>query len=98
MENAVYLHLIRSGYRVFVGKSGDKEIDFMAEKNGERRYVQVTYLLMDESTVEREFGKLNDIPDHYPKYVVTLDELAAVSSYKGIKQVHLRQFLQMQDL
>lgn len=95
MENAVYLHLIRNGYRVFVGKSGDKEIDFMAEKNGERRYIQVTYLLTDENTIEREFGNLNAIPDNYPKYVVTMDELKPLNTYKGIQQVHLRQFLQM---
>lgn len=98
MENAVYLHLIRNGYRVYVGKSENKEIDFMAEKNGERRYVQVTYLLTGEHIVEREFGNLNEIPDNYPKYVVTMDELQPLHTYKGIQQLHLRQFLQMETI
>ncbi|RZK66208.1 MAG: ATP-binding protein [Pedobacter sp.] len=95
MENAVYLHLLRSGYRVFVGKSGDKEIDFMAEKNGERIYVQVAYLLFDAQTIQREFGNLAEIADNYPKYVVSMDELKPVNTYKGIKQLHLQEFLLM---
>lgn len=95
MENAVYLHLLRSGYRVFVGKSGDKEIDFMAEKNGERIYVQVAYLLFDAQTIQREFGNLAEIADNYPKYVVSMDELKPINTYKGIKQLHLQEFLLM---
>ncbi|HEY4065104.1 MAG TPA: ATP-binding protein [Puia sp.] len=93
MENVVYLHLIRKNYQVYIGKLGDKEIDFMAEKDGEKMYVQVTYLLHDESTIRREFDNLLNIPDHYPKYVVTMDEINAVGSFKGIKQMHLREFL-----
>lgn len=95
MENAVYLHLLRKGYRVFVGKDGDQEIDFMAEKDGERLYVQVTYLLENESTIQREFGNLLAVADNYPKYVVSMDELKAPNTYKGIEQLHLREFLQM---
>lgn len=95
MENAVYLHLLRNGYRVFVGKTDEKEIDFMAEKDGERIYVQVTYLLTDERAIQREFGNLTDIRDNYPKYVVSMDELQPTSTFKGIRQVHLREFLLM---
>ncbi|MCL2328796.1 MAG: ATP-binding protein [Bacteroidetes bacterium] len=97
MENAVCLHLLRRKYRVFVGKMGDKEIDFIAEKNGERVYIQVAYMLYEESTIEREFGNLMNIPDQYPKFVVTMDEIAT-NNYKGIKQMHLREFLSMESL
>ena len=93
MENAVYLHLLRNGYRVFVGKSGDKEIDFMGEKNGERIYIQVAYQLADDKTIQREFGNFIDIPDQYPKYMVTMDEIMLRNSYKGIRQLHLETFL-----
>lgn len=93
MENAVYMHLLRTGYRVFVGKYGDQEIDFMAEKDGERKYIQVAYMLFDQKTIEREFGNLMLIQDNYPKYVITMDETFAGSSYKGIFQMHLREFL-----
>ena len=93
MENAVYLHLLRNRYRVFVGKSGDKEIDFMAEKDGERVYVQVAYQLGDDNIIKREFGNLADIPDNYPKYVVTMDEIQPRNTYKGIRQLNLRTFL-----
>jgi predicted AAA+ superfamily ATPase len=93
MENAVYLHLLRNRYKVYVGKSGDKEIDFMAEKDGERIYVQVAYQLGDDNIIKREFGNLADIPDNYPKYVVTMDEIQSRNTYKGIKQLNLRAFL-----
>lgn len=93
MENAVYLHLLRNGYRVFVGINGNKEIDFMAEKDHERIYIQVSYTLSDEQTIQREFGNLMDIEDNYPKYVVTLDENPTGSAYRGIRQMHLRDFL-----
>ena len=93
MENVVYLHLIRNGYRVFVGTNGNREIDFMAEKDDERLYVQVAYMLADEQILQREFGNLMAIDDHYPKYVVTMDEITAGTAYKGIRQIHLRDFL-----
>jgi len=96
MENAVYTHLLRTGYRVFIGKYGDLEIDFMAEKDGERKYIQVAYMLFDQKTIEREFGNLMLIQDNYPKYVITMDETSAGSSYKGIFQMHLREFLTME--
>lgn len=93
MENVVYLHLLRKNYQVYVGKMGDKEIDFMAEKNGEKIYVQVTYVLNDEHAIKREFENLIHIPDQYPKFVVTMDEITHPNSYKGIRQIHLREFL-----
>lgn len=93
MENAVYLHLLRNRYTVYVGKSGEKEIDFMGEKNGEKLYVQVVYQLGDDNVIKREFGNLAEIPDNYPKYVVTMDEVPVRNTYKGIRQVHLRDFL-----
>lgn len=93
MENAVYLHLIRLGYRVYVGQSGTSEIDFVAEKDGKSIYVQVAYMLTDENTINREFGNLLKIGDNYRKYVVTMDEYNAGSNYNGIEQVHLKDFL-----
>lgn len=65
----------------------------MAEKNGERIYVQVAYQLGDESIIKREFGNLADIPDNYPKYVVTMDEIQPRNTFKGIKQINLKEFL-----
>jgi predicted AAA+ superfamily ATPase len=93
MENAVYLHLIRSGFRVYVGQIGKSEIDFVAQKDGKTIYVQVAYLLADESTINREFGNLAKISDNYRKYVVTMDEYNAGSNYNGIEQLHLKDFL-----
>lgn len=93
MENAVYLHLLRNSYRVYVGKSAEKEIDFAAEKNGERLYVHVVYQLNDDAVIQREFGNLVDIPDNYPKYVVTMDAIQPRNTYKGIRQIGLREFL-----
>jgi len=93
MENVVFLQLKRENYNVYIGKSGDKEIDFLAEKNGERIYFQVAYMLTDEKTIEREFGNLIQINDNFPKFVITMDEIPFSASYKGIRQIHLRDFL-----
>jgi predicted AAA+ superfamily ATPase len=93
MENVMFLHLIRSGYKVFVGQSATTEIDFVAEKDGKRMYLQVAYMLPDDKTVEREFGNLLKIEDNYPKYVITMDEYNAGSNFKGIEQIHLKDFL-----
>jgi hypothetical protein len=65
----------------------------MAELNGERIYYQVTYMLFDQKTIDREFGNLLSIDDHYPKFVISMDEVSAGSGSKGVKQVHLRDFL-----
>ncbi|MDR3366815.1 MAG: ATP-binding protein [Prevotellaceae bacterium] len=96
MENAVFMQLKRCGYAVYVGKNADREVDFVAEKNGERLYIQVAYMLYDENVMQREFGNLLEIKNNFPKMVVTMDEIP-VGSYKGIRQVHLREFLSNAD-
>lgn len=91
LENIVYMELVRRGYKVTVGKTGTKEIDFVCEQRGEKLYVQVAYLLADESTVNREFGVYDTIRDNFPKYVVTMDEIDM--SRNGIKHRNIRDFL-----
>jgi uncharacterized protein len=93
LENAVYLKLLQAGYRVLVGKMGHKEIDFMAEKNGQTIYVQACLTLSSENTEMREFGNLLMIEDNHPKYVVTLNDLIIGSNYKGILHLNLEAFL-----
>ncbi|MBQ9230140.1 MAG: ATP-binding protein [Prevotella sp.] len=93
MENAVYAELQSRGYQVYVGRTQEKEVDFVAIRNGERVYVQVTYLLNSEKTIEREFGNLASIKDNYPKYVVSMDEYPVSQPYQGIVQLHLQDFL-----
>lgn len=91
LENIVYMELLRRDYKVTVGRSGDKEIDFVCDKRGEKLYVQVTYLLASEETISREFGAYNNIRDNFPKYVVSLDEFDM--SRNGIKHRNIRDFL-----
>lgn len=75
LENIIYLELLRRGYRITVGKTGEKEIDFVCERQNEKLYVQVTYLLASEDAIRREFGAYDNIRDNYPKYVVSMDDL-----------------------
>ena len=91
LENIVYMELLRRGYKVSVGKSGEKEIDFVCEDKRDRLYIQVTYLLASESTIEREFSALESISDNFPKYVISLDEINM--SRNGIKHKNIRDFL-----
>ena len=91
LENIVYLELLRRNYKVTVGRTGEKEIDFVCDKQGEKLYVQVCYLLASEETVKREFGAYGSIRDNYPKYVVSLDEFDM--SRDGIKHRNIRDFL-----
>ena len=91
LENIVCLELLRRGYKVTVGRNGDKEIDFIGLKNGEKIYIQVSYLLADDSTIAREFGAYKNIPDNYPKYVVSLDNFNF--SRDGIKHLNMCDFL-----
>ena len=91
LENIVYLELIRRGYTVTVGKYGEKEIDFICNKQEDKLYVQVTYLLASEETIQREFGVYNSIQDNFPKYVVSMDELDM--SQNGIRHYNIRDFL-----
>lgn len=90
LENVVYFELRRKGYEVYIGKNETKEIDFVAVRRDERIYVQICRNLPDDS--DREIANLLEIKDHYPKYVVTLDELAT-GNINGVKIVHLADFL-----
>lgn len=90
LENIIYLEMRRRGYEVYIGKLGSKEIDFVAEKRGERIYVQACVTIPEDST--RETDNLLEIPDNYPKYVVTLDRLAT-GNENGIRIMHLEDFL-----
>lgn len=95
LENVVYLEMLRRGYKVTVGRNGDKEIDFVCNKRGEKLYVQVSYLLAAEETIAREFGAYDNIRDNFPKYVVSLDEFDM--SRNGIKHRNIRDFLLMEE-
>ena len=95
LENIVYLELLRRGYRVTVGKVGDKEIDFVCRRQEQKLYVQVAYLLADENTLQREFGVYESVRDNFPKYVVTMDEIDM--SRNGIKHMNIRDFLTKWD-
>lgn len=92
LENLVYHQLVVNNFQVFVGKHGDKEIDFVAIKKDFKMYVQVAYLIADKKTHEREFGNLLSIPDNCKKLVVSMDE-TATGNYKGIEHVSVREFL-----
>ena len=91
LENIVCLELLRRGYQVSVGKVGECEIDFVAEKSAEKIYVQVSYLLASEETIGREFGVYKRVQDNFPKYVLSMDELDF--SQDGIKHLNVRDFL-----
>ena len=93
LENIVYLELRRRGYKVYVGKDADKEIDFVAIRRDEKMYIQVCRELPTDS--DREIANLLEIKDHYPKYVVCMDRLA-MGNENGVKLVHIADFL-MQD-
>ena len=92
LENIVFLELKRRGYQVYVGKYGNQEIDFIAEKENRKIYMQVTYLLASPETIEREFSVLNRIKDNYPKYVVSMDT-AFGSDFEGIQRINILDFL-----
>ena len=94
LENIVYFELLRRGYAVYIGKNETREIDFVAVRRDERIYIQVCRRLPEES--DRELENLLEIRDHYPKYVVTLDEMAA-GNVNGVKIVHLADFLLTQE-
>lgn len=91
LENIVCVELLRRGYTVTIGKNREKEIDFIAKKNKDKLYIQVAYLLAGSETIEREFGIYDSVRDHYPKYVLSLDELDM--SRNGIKHLNIRDFL-----
>lgn len=92
LENVVYLELCRRGYTVCIGKTGDGEIDFVATRQNEKVYVQVTQQIKSEKTEKREYHRLLEIRDNYPKYVLRTDEFAG-GNYEGIKTMHVADFL-----
>lgn len=94
IENIIYNHLIRLGYEVTVGQLQAGEIDFVCAKpEGHRVYVQVSYIIVDEATREREFGNLRAIRDNYPKYVISMTPLVDRQDAEGITHLGLRRFL-----
>lgn len=92
LENVVYLELCRRGYSVNIGKTINGEIDFIAEKQGDKIYVQVTKEIKTEETEKREYDRLLEIRDNYPKYLLTTDNFAG-GNYEGIKTMHIADFL-----
>ena len=92
LENVVYLELCRRGYTVNIGKTADGEIDFVASHQNEKIYVQVTQEIKTEKTAKREYERLLDIHDNYPKYVLLTDDFAG-GNYEGIKTMHVADFL-----
>lgn len=91
LENIVFMEALRRGYSVTVGKVGEREIDFVCERHGEKCYIQVAYLLAAEETVQREFGVYGHVQDNFPKYVVSLDEFDM--SRNGVRHYNIRDFL-----
>jgi predicted AAA+ superfamily ATPase len=92
LENVIFLELKRREYKVYIGKLDSREIDFIAEKQGKKIYVQVAYKLENEATVHREFSPLLAVSDQYPKYVVTMDEFWK-EDVEGVKHLQIQDFL-----
>lgn len=92
LENVIYLELLRRGYDVYVGKYGTAEVDFVAMKQENKIYIQVTQMIKNEDTEKREYGRLLAIKDNFPKYVLRTDEFAG-GNYEGIKTMHIADFL-----
>ena len=95
LENIVYNELLIRGYDVYIGKTKNGEIDFMAIKDGITNYIQVTYLLNSDEVIDREYGAFDVIEDNYPKYVISLDK--NYSETNGIKHINLIDFLMSED-
>jgi len=94
LENIVGLELMRRGYKVCVGRVGEKEVDFVGEKNDEKLYLQVCYMMNEESTIKREFGSLLDVKDNYPKFVL-YKESSFKGNYEGIPAMKIEDWLVM---
>lgn len=92
LENVVYLELCRRGYTVNIGKTLDGEIDFVATRQGEKLYIQVTQEIKSEKTEHREYDRLLAVSDNHPKYVLLTDDFAG-GNYQGIKTMHVADFL-----
>ena len=92
LENIVYLELCRRGYTVYIGKIKDGEVDFVASRQNEKIYIQVTQKIISEKTQKREYERLLEIKDNYPKYILRTDEFAS-GNYEGIKTMNVADFL-----
>lgn len=94
LENVVFLELKRHGYQVYVGKEGDREIDFIAVRQGEKLYVQVTYLLASDQVIKREFTPLANVDDNYRKIVVSMDRME-IGNREGIEWMSVIDFIRL---
>ena len=92
LENMVYWEMRRRGYDTYIGKQDQREVDFVGIRRNEKMYVQVSYRMETDSTIEREFAPLLAIDDHYPKFVVSMDEVWQ-DNMEGIRHIHLADFL-----
>ena len=97
LENVLAINLLSKWWKLYVWEYNNLEIDFVAEKKGEKMYIQVSYLMVDETTKKREFGNLEKIKDSWPKYVLSMDDIAW-GSYNGIKWVKIWDFLSDKNL
>ena len=95
LENVVYNELLNRGYDVYIGKTKTGEVDFLAKKEGNTKYIQVTYEMNSEETIDREFGAYKGVDDNYPKYVISLDKINL--SRDGIIHLNLIDFLLSND-
>lgn len=96
LENIVFMELIRRNYKVYVGKDNEKEIDFICEKQGQKLYIQVSYLLASPETIQREFSPLLNIQDNYTKLVISMDDLDF--SRDGIRHLNIIHFLMNENI
>ena len=93
LENVVYLELIRRGYKVNIGKLAEKEVDFVASNTDGIEYYQVSASVLDKNTLLRELEPLQKIPDHHPKYLLTLDDIMPNTNHDGIRQINVLDWL-----
>ena len=93
LENIVYLELIRRGYKVYAGELSNGEIDFVVENKNGTEYYQVSETTLDPNTLNRELAPLQSIKDQYPKYLLTLDEIAPEADYNGIRKLNVLKWL-----
>lgn len=98
LENIVYLELLSRGYNVNIGKNNSAEIDFIAQKNDEKIYIQVSASILDLQTQNREYNAYKNINDHYPKYVISMDNLNFNTNQQGIKWMNIKDFLLSDNL
>lgn len=93
LQNIVFLELLRRGYKVNIGKLAEKEVDFVASRTDSIEYYQVSASVLDKNTLQRELEPLQKIPDHHPKFLLTLDDINPNTNYNGIRQINLLDWL-----